>query len=128
MERLRRANEAAELPPLRRGGSMLRLKFARHPQGRRFLIVVEETAAPSGEERLSQREREVLEWLGQGKANSEIAIILGISKHTVKRHVEHVLEKLGRGKPFRRRARRPAANDAPPPVGPATYFAAALRH
>jgi DNA-binding CsgD family transcriptional regulator len=44
---------------------------------------------------LTGREREVLEWLGQGKANSEIGTILGISTHTVKRHVERILTKLG---------------------------------
>lgn len=92
--RLRRLGVGAELPRLRRGGAELRLKLARHPQGRRFLIIVEETAA-TGEAALSPREREVLDWLGHGKANAEIAIILGISTHTVKRHVERVLAKTG---------------------------------
>lgn len=94
--RLRRAGEAAELPPLRRGSAMLRLKFSQHPGTRRFLIFVEETSAMQAQEgELTRREREVLEWLGQGKANSDIGIILGISTHTVKRHVERVLAKLG---------------------------------
>lgn len=93
--RLRRAGEPAELPPLRRGNAVLRLKFARHPQHAGFLIVVEETAAPSPAGELTAREREVLEWLGQGKTNAEIGIILGISLHTVKRHVEKVLAKTG---------------------------------
>ena len=93
--RLRRAGESAELPPLRRGGATLRLKFVRHPLHEGFLIVVEEKATPPATETLTTREREVLDWLGQGKANSEIGIILGISTHTVKRHVEHVLSKLG---------------------------------
>jgi DNA-binding CsgD family transcriptional regulator len=93
--RLRRIGDSAELPRLRRGTAVLRLKFARHPQGRGFLITLEETGAASPEESLTPREREVLEWLGQGKANAEIGIILGISVHTVKRHVERVLAKLG---------------------------------
>ncbi len=93
--RLRRAGVAAELPPLRRGNAELRLKFARHLQSEGFLIIIEETSAPSPEATLTEREREVLEWLGQGKTNSEIGMILGISTHTVKRHVERVLAKLG---------------------------------
>jgi len=44
---------------------------------------------------LTLREREVLEWVAHGKTNSEVAIILGISRHTVKKHVEHLLHKLG---------------------------------
>jgi DNA-binding CsgD family transcriptional regulator len=44
---------------------------------------------------MSAREREVLGWLREGKTNAEIGTILGISVHTVKRHVEKVLHKLG---------------------------------
>jgi DNA-binding CsgD family transcriptional regulator len=95
VDRLRRIGQAAELPPLRRGNAVLRLKFARHPQCGRFLIVIDETAAPLPQAALSPREREVLEWLGQGKANSEIGVILEISSHTVKRHVEKILAKVG---------------------------------
>jgi len=94
--RLRRSGEPAELPPLRRGAAVLRLKFARHPQSAKFLITLEEsTVEACSTAGLSTREREVLEWLGQGKSNGEIGIILGISTHTVKRHVERVLAKLG---------------------------------
>lgn len=44
---------------------------------------------------LSQRESEVLDWVAQGKTNSEIATILHISLLTVKKHLEHILQKLG---------------------------------
>jgi DNA-binding CsgD family transcriptional regulator len=93
--RVSRSGRALDLPPLRRGADSLRLKFGRHPQSDRFLIIVEETLAANPEAALTPREGEVLEWLGQGKANAEIAIILGISTHTVKRHVERILSKLG---------------------------------
>jgi DNA-binding CsgD family transcriptional regulator len=93
--RLRRIEGPSELPPLRRGNAVLRLKFARHPQTDGFLIVVEAGAAALPDATLTAREREVLEWLGQGKSNGEIGIILGISTHTVKRHVERVLAKTG---------------------------------
>lgn len=43
----------------------------------------------------THRQAEVLAWLAQGKANLEIASILGISPHTVARHVEAIFEKLG---------------------------------
>lgn len=95
VHRLRRLGTAAELPPLRRGNAILRLKFARHPQSGGFLIIIEETSAATSEAVLTAREREVLEWLGQGKGNGDIAIILAISVHTVKRHVERILAKLG---------------------------------
>jgi DNA-binding CsgD family transcriptional regulator len=62
-----------------------------------FPEAIEPSAAkPLNEEAgLSPRENEVLEWIAAGKTNAEIGIILGVSVHTVKRHVERVLEKLG---------------------------------
>lgn len=44
---------------------------------------------------LSRREMEALAWVAQGKTNSELASILGISLSTAKKHVEHILDKLG---------------------------------
>jgi DNA-binding CsgD family transcriptional regulator len=44
---------------------------------------------------LSPREAEVLLWNAQGKNNEEIGIILGVARNTVKKHVLHLLEKLG---------------------------------
>ena len=44
---------------------------------------------------LSSREAEVLLWIAQGKANAEIAIILGAAENTVKKHIQHIFEKLG---------------------------------
>jgi DNA-binding CsgD family transcriptional regulator len=97
LRRLRlKQTRSEELPHFRRGASELHIRFVRHPQRDRFVLVVEEsTAIASPEDALSAREREVFEWLGQGKANGEIATILGLSVHTVKRHVERILAKLG---------------------------------
>jgi DNA-binding CsgD family transcriptional regulator len=91
-----RSLKPTELPPFRRGASELKIRFVRHPQRGRYVMIVEELAggAPP-EESLTAREREVFEWIGQGKTNGEIAAILNLSVHTVKRHVEHILSKLG---------------------------------
>jgi DNA-binding NarL/FixJ family response regulator len=55
-------------------------------------IVMASDEAP--EDELSVREREVLELIGQGLRNREIAERLVVSEATVKTHVRHVLEKL----------------------------------
>ena len=44
---------------------------------------------------LTLRESEVLLWLMQGKANSEIAVILDSKTKTVSKHLEHIYQKLG---------------------------------
>ncbi|MGE5327675.1 MAG: helix-turn-helix transcriptional regulator [Deltaproteobacteria bacterium] len=44
---------------------------------------------------LTPRECEVLAWITEGKSNAEIAVILGMSTLTVKRHVEEILQRLG---------------------------------
>ncbi len=45
--------------------------------------------------RVTRREAEVLLWLCRGKTNRDIGDILGASAATVKKHLEHVYEKLG---------------------------------
>jgi DNA-binding NarL/FixJ family response regulator len=42
---------------------------------------------------LTKREKTVLELLTQGYSNTEIAMVLGISTHTAKAHVQHILTK-----------------------------------
>jgi DNA-binding response OmpR family regulator/DNA-binding CsgD family transcriptional regulator len=44
---------------------------------------------------LTLREAEVLFWVVSGKTNREIGMILGSSRRTVDKHLEHVFEKLG---------------------------------
>lgn len=44
---------------------------------------------------LSRRESEVLSWVARGKTNSEVAIILGISRRTVDTFLSRTYQKLG---------------------------------
>lgn len=54
-----------------------------------------EALAGEGDERLSQREAEVIAQIAAGASNKHIARALDLSPHTVKRHVANILNKLG---------------------------------
>jgi DNA-binding CsgD family transcriptional regulator len=71
------------------------LTFLNRPLGRSVVESVP-TAMPS-DFGLTSRELTVLDLIAQGKTNGEIAAALVISQSTVRRHVEHVLAKLGVG-------------------------------
>lgn len=79
------------------------LKITRVPDpesAERTLLTLEEMAAqPSPEQLLTlgltPREAEILFWIAQGKTSPEIATILQTATATVKRHVHHILGKLG---------------------------------
>ncbi len=61
-------------------------------------LPVQEAIVPSTESEdiavLSRREKEILEWLAQGKIYKEIGKELNISAETVRKHVYHIYEKL----------------------------------
>jgi DNA-binding NarL/FixJ family response regulator len=68
------------------------------PLGDRLLggrVAVAALPAEEGDEPLTSREHEVLDLLGQGLSNKQIARRLGISEHTVKFHVSALYAKLG---------------------------------
>ena len=44
---------------------------------------------------LTPREREILQWVGAGKSDAQIAAILGLSARTVQKHLENSYVKLG---------------------------------
>ncbi len=44
---------------------------------------------------ITDRERQILAWVREGKSNQQIAEVLGISPLTVKNHVQKILRKLG---------------------------------
>ena len=65
-------------------------------------IVIESLKAGSFEgksqdpyERLTLREKEVLQLIAQGKSNKEVAVLLNISVNTVAVHRAHLMETLG---------------------------------
>lgn len=54
-----------------------------------------ESFVAASHEKLTPRQREVLQELGKGRSNQEIANVLGISVATVKLHVNAILQALG---------------------------------
>lgn len=44
---------------------------------------------------ITARQAEILLWVAQGKTNPEIALILGLSQLTVKKHLENIFERMG---------------------------------
>ena len=61
---------------------------------RRVASLAQERRVPSALDELTAREREVVELLGEGLSNKEIANDLQIEVATVKNHVHNILEKL----------------------------------
>jgi DNA-binding NarL/FixJ family response regulator len=70
---------------------------------------------------LTPREAEVLLWVAQGKANSDVGSILGMSEKTVKIHLGHIFEKLNV------ETRTAAARTAMETLGRARHSPAAVR-
>lgn len=52
------------------------------------------TLAEEGQENLSAREHEIMDWVCKGKTNFEIGMILDISAFTVKNHLQRIFKKL----------------------------------
>jgi DNA-binding CsgD family transcriptional regulator len=81
-------------------GWQLHLRLIRSPFHDQWTILMMEKPVSVSLEALmalglTHREAEVLRWMAEGKTNLEIAIILGITRTTVKSHVEHLMGKLG---------------------------------
>jgi transcriptional regulator EpsA len=53
------------------------------------------TLEPVPPSQITDREKEILRWVREGKSNQQIGDVLGISALTVKNHVQKILRKLG---------------------------------
>jgi DNA-binding CsgD family transcriptional regulator len=68
---------------------------------RPFLIAIRDrfelrrTVRLNGNSALSEREAEILSWVARGKSNDEIALLLFLSPHTIRKHLENAYRKLG---------------------------------
>jgi DNA-binding CsgD family transcriptional regulator len=81
-------------------GQRLVVRFVADPEENRHLLLLEKQTLPfsAGTLRslgLTRREAEILVWIARGKTNNEVAALLFISPRTVKKHLEHIYQKLG---------------------------------
>ncbi len=61
-----------------------------------LIMLGDNTTGPKGAAaRATPREAEILHWLGEGKTNPEIGLLLGVSPRTVEKHCEGLFAKLG---------------------------------
>jgi DNA-binding CsgD family transcriptional regulator len=81
------------------GTEELRVTVTFDTQQREVLIFLEErrphTVADFERSGVTRREAEILFWIGRGKTDPEIALLLSISPRTVQKHIEHIFAKLG---------------------------------
>src|SRR4051794_28258694 len=92
---------------IRDDGDLVTVQFAGHPEtvtGKRLVLLVAISTARPGRrlpvatpkgETLSDREREVVRQIGQGRSGPEIAQELRISHNTVRTHVFNAMTKTG---------------------------------
>jgi DNA-binding CsgD family transcriptional regulator len=86
-------------------GIVLKLRGVRMTaaDGREYTTVLLERGETAGARRarmsarwgLSQREAEILSFIGDGKTGPEIALLLAISHDTIRKHTSKILDKLG---------------------------------
>jgi len=72
-----------------RGGSVIQANLAR-----RLLRHFQQDKAIIEEVQLTTREQEILQIIAKGMSNREVAGVLGVSRSTVRTHLEHIYEKL----------------------------------
>jgi DNA-binding CsgD family transcriptional regulator len=67
----------------------------RSAEHRRRLDATTAAFDPDATERLTRRECEVMLWVADGLSNAEIASVLVVERSTVRKHLQHIYEKLG---------------------------------
>jgi DNA-binding NarL/FixJ family response regulator len=58
-------------------------------------LLFERRSAPHGAHTVSDREREVLQLLADGRTVADIANVMGLSAHTVRNHIRRAMKHLG---------------------------------
>ncbi len=95
----RRAPGASEPLVIAHHAGQLSVRRVAQGKGRFCLLLTQASAnrvpKPLATLDLTTRESETLHWMVEGKTNPEIGVILQISRNTVRKHVEHILKKLG---------------------------------
>jgi DNA-binding CsgD family transcriptional regulator len=80
-------------------GAELRISLALHKDIAQQILLLEEKSSPSPASLqalgLTKREAEVLFWVAQGKSDSTVGVLYGISPRTVQVHLSHIYIKLG---------------------------------
>jgi DNA-binding NarL/FixJ family response regulator len=84
------ADIAAAIGAVHRGDAFLHPEAAAH-----VIAAVHDDGQSSALAHLTPRERDVLELVGEGRSNREIADHLVVAEKTVKTHVSNILRKLG---------------------------------
>jgi len=80
------------------GGGEISAQVLPKLNGEAILMYLVPGSEPAGEEEMSiltRRQREIMDWIAEGKTSAEAAIILGISPRTVEKHLEAVFQRLG---------------------------------
>lgn len=82
------------------GGGPTKVSALPKSNGESILMVAVEPSLPQGDEDLvvgilTRRQREIMDWIAEGKTSAEAAIILGISPRTVEKHLEAVFQRMG---------------------------------
>ncbi len=81
-------------------GKYLTARFVTDPNQDQYLLLLEEQRKQKLSREdfellgLSKREAEVLYWVAKGKENSEIAEVLYVGVATIRKHLEHIYQKL----------------------------------
>ena len=60
-----------------------------------YVRLMRERRVQDSYELLTEREREVLQLLAEGKSNKEAAVVLNLSPHTIETHRNNMMQKLG---------------------------------
>ena len=88
------ADLVAAIHAVQRGGLVLDPEIARDAVTGAAATAAQVAAGPVPYERLTDREKQVLKLVAEGRSNKDVAALLGISVKTAMSHREHVMAKL----------------------------------